>query len=605
MTANFRTVDYAPPPLEVPLPSATHTVAARERWPDRSILPTLIAILLVMYGLLQNPYWVPAGDSELYTAAARNLAIGQGFTFNGQSVAITPPGWSWMMAGVMKITPYFLPLKLLAMGCMISSLVIGYCIVRRFVSATKAAAIILLTAVISHVYQASYWLVSESSFCLASAAALLLAMQIAEGRRQKWRVALLLILCAAAITIRWAGVLGMLLVVAALLEGQWKPRLSTAWVAAVLVILVSLATFGGLRRALRGTPEENAAASDMVTGTGEDVGTMPGTDLAPPITGAANQSARAYHLFPSGSYADRFLNWGRWFSYLYWQPFRAAGASALLNSLATVSGWTLIGLFAVLVVRTARRRHWLWLALGLYTFALALGWTNVNARYFVPIAFLLTLAVFLATDELMLLASNRRLLRRAIVVAFVLFVGSVAACNIALYAVEMVIARSDRFYARYEDGVNMSLIGACQYLNSLPAPPKDGEIAVSQRYTNLNRTKASPFGLRATVLLTGKQVLTPRFKDTTAPPNSNSRAGRDVRRWLNSKAVRWYLYQPEISPWRVWHFRLGWYEKMQTGQTAEKDTAGWQLYRPTSDGDDWVAVRLPNKFQPVTRVPGL
>ena len=48
---------------------------------------------------------------------------------------------------------------------------------------------------------------------------------------------------------------------------------------------------------------------------------------------------------------------------------------------------------------------------------------------------------------------------------FVLFIASVAVCNGALYAVEMAIARSSRFYARYETGMNMSLIAACQYLD--------------------------------------------------------------------------------------------------------------------------------------------
>jgi len=573
---------------------------------DRVAFPAIILILLFTYGLLQNPYWVPAGDSELYTAAARNIAIGQGYTFNGQSVAIIPPGWSWIMAGVMKLTPYILPLKLLVMLCMVASLAIDYWIVRRFVSPAKAIGIILLTAIISHVYQATYWLISESAFCLATSATILLALQLAEGRRRTWRIALLLVCCAAAITIRWAGVLGAIVIIAILLRGEWKPRLTKPWIAALLVLLVTAGTFVTLRITLRGTPEQTAAASDMVTGTGEDTGSLPVPDTGPPITGSANQSAKAYHLFPTGSYADRFLNFGRWFSYLYWQPFRAAGASAYILAAATFTGWVVIVVLAVLVIQSARQKQWLWLALGLYVGALALGWTNVNARYYVPVTFLITLGMFLATDELIALAANRRVWRIVTLCAFIAFVGSVALCNGALYAVEVSIARSDRFYARYEDGLNMSLISACQYLNALPDPPSDGQVAVSQRYTNLNKSKASPFGLRASVLLIGKEIVTPRFKDTTAPPNSNARAGRDLRRWLNSKNVKWYLYQPEISPWRVWHFRLGWYEKMQTGHTADKDTAGWQLYlyTPCKD-DDWTPIRLPNKFQPVTRVPGL
>lgn len=605
MTANFRIADdYVTPKVQV-ASSPLRKAVAQNEWPDRVVFPAMLGAVVLLYGLLQNPYWVPAGDSELYTAAARNLAAGKGYTFNGDHVAMIPPGWSWMMAGVMKLTPSVLPLKLLAMGCMVASLAISYFIVRRFMSPAKSASIILLTAIISHVYQATYWLISESSFCLFTSASILVAMQIAEGRKQPWRVALLMFLCAGAISIRWAGILGTGLVVAALLDKQWKPRLTTTWVSAVLAVIVSVATFAVLREVLRGTPEEAAAASDMITGTAEDVGTMPVPEATAPITGAANQSAKAYQLFPPGSYADRFLNWGRWFSYLYWQPFRAAGASKLILAVATISGWVTIGVLAVTVLSATLKLRWLWLATGVYAGALAMNWSNVNARYYVPITFLITLGMFLATDELVRLSSRNNLLRRTVLAAFFLFVGSVALCNGALYGVEMAIARSDRFYTRYEDGLNISLIAACQYLNSVSPAPADDEIAVSQRYTNLNKSKASPFGLRASVLLTGREIQTPRFKDTSAPPNSNVRAGRELRKWLKAKNVKWYLYQSEISPWRVWHFRLGWYEKMQTGHTSETDSSGWTLYRLAANGEDWIPVRLPNRFQPVTRVPGL
>jgi hypothetical protein len=572
-------------------------------WPDRIVFPTLAVALLLIYGLLQNPYWVPAGDSELYAAAARNLATGRGYTFLGQPVAISPPGWSLLMAGVMKVTPYVWPLKLLAMTCLIGSLLIGYRVARRFVSPMKAAAIILLTAIISHVYQASYWLISEGSFCLATAGSILLAMQIAEGKRHWSRIALLLVCCAAAVSIRWAGVLGVIVVVAALLDGQWKPRLTTPWVASLLVVIVSLATFYAWRVGLRGTPEQIAAAQNMITGTGEDTGTMPVAEVTPPVTGTVNQSAGTYELFPPGSYIDRFLNWGRWFSYLYWQVFRAAGAKAWIFAIATTAGWVLIGVLGVLVFQTARRKKWIWLATGAYTGALAIGWPNINARYFVPVAFLITLAIFLATDELVRLSERRRWLRLTWVGCFLAFVGSVVVCNGALYAVETAIARSEKFYARYETGMNVPLIAACQYLvDDLPPDqrPKDREIAVSPRYTNLNKTKASPFGIRATVWLTDREVITPKWVDTNGPPNNNPR----LRRWLRSKGIKWYLYQPDISPWRVWHFRLGWYERWQTGKTAEQDSAGWQLYRIAEDGDATL-IKTPRRCDPVTRVPGL
>ena len=169
----------------------------------------------------------------------------------------------------------------------------------------------------------------------------------------------------------------------------------------------------------------------------------------------------------------------------------------------------------------------------------------------------------------------------------------------------MAIARSSRFYQRYETGLNAQLIGACQYLNGLPDPPKDGQIVVSQFYQNLGRVRASPFALRAAVLLTGKTILTPtRFKEAQAPPTSNTNVNaKNLRKWLRARGAAYYLYQPSISPWRVWHFRMGWLEQRRTGQQPEKDTAGWQLYRV--NGDELELISLPRKCDPVTRVPGL
>jgi hypothetical protein len=606
MTANFRTAaDYASP-APVLRPRASDHRGVLPDWPDRIAFPLLIGLLLLIYGLLQNPYWVPAGDSELYASAARSLAMGHGYTFLGQPVAISPPGWSWMMSLVMRITGYILPLKLLAMSCMIASLAMGYWVARRFVSPMQAVGVILLTAIISHVYQATYWLISEGSFCLATTATILLAMQIAEGRRQWWRIVLLLLACFAAVSIRWAGVLGLVIVVGALLDGQLKPRLTLPWVTSILVILVSAGSFVGWRHGLLGTPEQQAAAADAITGSSEDTGAAP--DTGPPIVGTASQNAKVYQLFPPGSPIDRFLNWGRWFSYLYWQPFRAAGSNVWILRAATLSGWAIILVLSVTVFQSVRRKKWIWLATGMYTGALAMGWPNVNARYYVPVAFLITLGIFLANDELMALLNRHPGWRKVVFALFLCFVATTAVCNAALYSVEMVIARSDRFYERYEDGMDMPLIQACEYLDAQPDRPSDTEIAVSPRYSNLNRTRASPFGIRATVWLTGRDdILSPRWKDTTVPPNSSTSAGRNLRRWLKAKDVRWYLYQPDVNPWRVWHFRLGWYQKMQTGEEPARVSSGWILYRlgVRNGEDDWIPVRLPNRFEPVTRVPGL
>jgi hypothetical protein len=603
MTLYPRTISYEPPQTEAAklfrLPLWRFTL---ERDPsDRTVFAFTMLIVLGLFLLLQNPYWVPAGDSELYTAVARSLARGQGYQFNGQPVAMIPPGWAVLMAGVMKITPYFLPLKLLAMVCMAGSLACGYWIIRRFAPPKQAALAIILTALLSHVYQATYWLISEGSFCLAVSAGVLLAMQISEGKKSWWRPVTVIALCFAAIMIRWAGLFSVLLVVAALLDKQWKPKFNVQWVTAGLAVLVTLITFIGLRQALKPTAEQLAMAKDTMTGSAEDTGVML---EEPPVTGTASQSAKAYRLIQQGSFTDRFTNWGRWYSWLFWQPFRAAGSSKILGTFATLTGWVVLGLLTITTAVAAAQKRWLWIAVSVYCGALALGWTNVNARYYVPVAFLLMIGVMLAADQLMMWLRNHPA-RKWVRGGLVAFIASVALCNGLLYAVEVRVARSSRFAQEYETGLNMTLISAGEYLMSLPDARKNGQVAVSGRYTNLNRSRPSPFSLRVMALLTDRVIATPRYKITDVSPVSNVKNGKLVRNWMRLTGVKWYLYQPPISPWRVWHFRLGWYEKWQTGATAEKDEARWRLYRVDPDDDRLVEVQVPQVEKYPTRVPGL
>src|SRR5205823_5143702 len=145
--------------------------------------------------------------------------------------------------------------------------------------------------------------------------------------------------------------------------------------------------------------------------------------------------------------------------------------------LSALLGWTLIALLAVLVIAATKRRQWIWLGAGLYAGALAMAWSVVNARYYVPIAFLITLGIFLAARELLQWASaagpgagakRPRALSIAIRTLFVLFVSAVVISNVATYAIEVSIARDEKFYQRYDAGMDQSMIAACQYLNSLP-----------------------------------------------------------------------------------------------------------------------------------------
>jgi hypothetical protein len=108
-----------------------------------------------------------------------------------------------------------------------------------------------MTATLTYVYQSTFWLISEGLFCLVSTAALLIAFQIRDGKRQWWRITLMVLFSASAVSVRWAGVLGAIPIVAALIDGQslrtpfqyWDRR----WSSAVITVVFTAFAFFSLR----------------------------------------------------------------------------------------------------------------------------------------------------------------------------------------------------------------------------------------------------------------------------------------------------------------------------------------------------------------------
>jgi hypothetical protein len=221
----------------------------------------------------------------------------------------------------------------------------------------------------------------------------------------------------------------------------------------------------------------------------------------------------------------------------------------------------------------------------------------------VPIAFLLTLGVIISANQLLEWAAHSRPARVVLKAGLYAFIFGTLLCNGLLYAVEVRIARSDRFYQRYETGLDLTLISAIKCVLAQP-DVNTGRIAISPRYTNFGKSKASPFPFRAAVLLADREIVTPPYPDTQYPPTYATRPTRNLRRWLRNANALYYIYQPEISPWRVWHFRVGWYQKMLTHVAPGKDHSAWQVYRIDPRG----AVRqlaYPITHEYPTRVPGL
>lgn len=619
MTVTPRSATYEEP---TPHPTSGHpqSVAARQ-WiagdarRDWKFFIGTMALVTAMLGLLQNQYWVPAGDSEVYVAVARSLVMGEGFQFNGQPVAMIPPGWPVALALVMKISPTFLALKLFTMGCMIGALAFSFWVARRFVSVEWTAFVIVLTASLSHVSQASIWLISEALFCLVTSASLLVAFHVRErygterGRQGWWHIALLCALCAGAVLVRWAGVLGMLPIAAILLQGEraW-PRMNRLWVTCFVAGIVTLTTFLVLRHVLSGWEARESGPAELAEfSTGEDASVQEGKGIV-----ADRLVGMQYNLISNSgmggtTYSNRFAGWGRWFSWLYWQPFRAGMGDAWIDLGALVFGWIIIGLTFVAAGYGAARREWMWLAMLIYTWILAINWPNVNARYYVPIFFLLTIGTLRAADALRSFGPD--FWRKTITTLLWMFLGSVALTNVAIWIVEVRVARSEDFYEEYEAGIHQTIISADRYLAQLP-DLKDAQIAVTPSYINIGKKRQSQFALRATAMLTDHAVINvPRAKQW--PP------GTKLAWWCQHYGVKHYLHQNPISPWRVWHFRVpnAWQERLQ-GAPVDKLDMGWALYRvvPSVPAIPGVIDEIPPRLEPIdtppsehwpTRVPGL
>jgi hypothetical protein len=583
-TADISTPTTAPSPLRVMAITASRDAVA---------FGVAMITLLGLYLLLQNPYWVPGGDSEVYTAIARNLAAGEGYTFNGQPVSLLPPGWPLLLAAAMKISPTFLFLKLLTMTCMLGSLAIAYWICRRFASPTLCALVIILSGTISHVYSLTFWLHSDALFCLLSMAALLLAFQISEGRAPFWKCAALVLLCGLAVTVRWAGLLTWLTVAAVLLRGEFLPRLEKRWYLAFTTGVVTLATFLIIRSALTVSLEAQKKIREF-GGTGENTEQpiVKPTDVAG-LYAWINPDSRGL-----AGYFGRAKNFGNWFSYLLWQPFRIGRTSAPVALIGLLVGWAVLAPLLTMMGKSILTRQWIWPALMAYSFALAMNWPHPNARYLVPIAPLLVLGVFLGMRTINeYFRSPRVLMTSKVLLGY--FVTTMVLCNGALFTCDAWMARSANFYDDYEAGLNRDLIYAACWLNE--HPPLDGQIGVCERYVNLGKARISRLGLRATNMLTDKAIVSiPKgFLD------SDPRTNRKFLKWARNLGLKYYLYQPEVSPWRLFHFRVPWLQEIMADKPAINVGAGWRLYEIPPEGDEARRITVEPAPHWPTRVPGL
>ncbi|HQY87239.1 MAG TPA: hypothetical protein PK402_01185 [Tepidisphaeraceae bacterium] len=597
--------------------------------PNRPLRCMLLAILplLGIYLLMLNPYWVPSGDGEVYTAIARSLRLGEGFNFNGARAAICPPGWPLVLSWLMRISPEFWFLKLCVMSFMLGSLASMFYIVRRFIDDKRAAGVVFLSGILSTLYPLTYFMHTEGFFCLLTSLSILLAFRIGEKRATKIEYPLMLGCLAMACFARWPGVLNLLLIIPALYRPGVRFLNTRAIVTMVLAIVVSLSTLFITMSSLKMSKTEAIAARDAGGSNEADADeqlSVAETEIVTPTTVATtttvtpkpSEEERLPDLAKKSSkksyfteYSIRIIESGKWFSWLLWQPTRFA-QSALSWKIgphfnldpSDFVGWSAIALLAYALFRSVHRGEWFWIGLAGYAGGLIVIWPNPNARYFVPVVPIIILGVIVALLEFGKVTGRSRLAQ----VAGWVFVVTILLANVPLLVYDIHVFRSgDRFYKKYEAGANVSLIEICQQINR--DSNITGQIAVNERYENMGRMRYSKFGVRATHLLTGRRVLGIGNSKVSRPPDDDR--GLLSRQWATKNDVEYFLYQVPSEPWRVWHFRVPiWFETKVTKKSIDDESFGWTLWQRR----DFPSKRyrqvagIPKMSEPwPTRVPGL
>lgn len=574
-----------------PQPTPASEAPVSPPWHQREVflVLALCAWLAVIFGMVWNPWWMPSGDAEVFIVAARNLYHGYGFVFNGAPVAIIPPGWPLVLAGLLHVTDQYLWLKAAQIVSMSAFLLLSYAILRHYVPARTAALACGLAAILWPLYPLTMWLHSDALFCMLSAAVGLACVRWGDGKLAAWWLVVILMGCGALVFVRWAA-LPQAIVVAGLIcgSGRWRGARGRAWphlaarhiAGAALIIVVTLGAFASIKAALArhatGEPAPSSAAAAAA---------------APAIHLAAirlPEEAVAPELFSGREDSDiplarelgsRVADIPRWFSWTLFAPLRVAGALYVGKIPAGLLVDVCVGLVAMAMIAVAAWRalrdgqrgpHYLWLGVLAYVIALGLNWPHVNNRYLVPIAPFMIAGILAGLGHLAHLRPFRAL-RWSFVVA-------VLAVNGMLWSVDALICRSrtaEAFYARWEAGIYLSLVEIGVYLDEQETG--GGRIVASERYLNLNERWEYPLAPRALVMMTDRQV-------GSVPTLKTGAAVKKAQSWARETNVLFYVQQNQTTPGRIWHFRVSpQIEELITGWPPPPQRPQYELYKMKPD----------------------
>jgi hypothetical protein len=539
----------------------------------------LVLILAVFYGALQNGQWVPISDADLYVAVARSIAHGQGFVFNGLPVQAMPPGWPAFLAAAMRVSGSFWFLGIIQAALMLGAMLLFYRIVLRLAAPRWAFAACLIAGMLSPAYHRTFMLYTEPLFCLLMAGALLLALQVNEGRPGAWRIPALLALAVAATTVRTAAVLMVPVLVGALVTGRHRPRWDRLWITSFLVAALLAATFLTLRYMPRPVPSQ----------TLQEVGSL--DEVA---THVAQRHRIALRL---AGFAARLPLAGLWFTELLAEPAHVERTFPLLRWGVDLGGLVLLAFIVAGMAPFVRQQRWLMPAALLYSLTLAGLWSQPVARYLVPVAPLLMLGLLKGVAGLAREGASPRW-RTAGRAAMAVLLAGIALVNLSLYAVDVWKLHSRDFYGSYYAGQAAPLVAIGDYLRERHV--SDCEVATGSlpiEWQDVSPSMGFFLEIRGLYLLIDRTIL-------MAPPElSTIEPGPQLALWMQKNRAKYFVYRPPVNPWRVWHFRIPRIQGMVTGRPVGRPNPYFVLYELK---DGWLqGVPVPAWQGCITRVPGL
>jgi hypothetical protein len=568
---------------------------------DRRCLLAVLGGLALLYGLLLSPHWSAGPDTAYYQGIARSLLAGRGYEFNGGPVGRAPPGWPLVLAGAMSLSRSYVFLGAVNAGLLLAAAAGWYRILRRLVEPRRAMWTMLLCGTLYWWYASAVQLRSEALFTAIMAGAVLLALQIAEGRRGAWRIALLLAACASLVAIRFAGAIAWTVIAAALLHGisapaasgtGWWPHLGRRLILPAATLAVMVGAFIGVRWLLQEVlPHYVTPRPRMLEGAFR----IPGLDAFDREEGAAPAMTAVIGGGTVGLYAGRALSAGQWLAGTFWMPLQVLDARRGTALVVNIFGWGLIAVVLAGAWRTGVGRSFLILGAAIYCQAIITRWSNVNTRYLMPVAPLLLVGFWLGLEVLF---ERFELPWRRVVLG--LWIGAVACTNLGLWTVDAWIARSGRFYELFNAGELRQLTSVSHYL--LTRGLQDGEVATNNFIISAtNRQRTNGYAHRGLVALTdlGINVIpnqmevvrgkggTTRKADPARPPEERKlqdwqaliRDGRPdnpcVAQFMAFRKIRFYVYRPPGGS-HAWHFRRSQLPTWLGGKPG--DSRGWELY---------------------------